>query len=115
MSRSRKKNPFMAICGNGSAKKDKTQAHRGERAAHKRAIHKAMKEQDYDVLLPHKHECSWNEVYSWGRDGNQMYQVPSRYSWNKYCMAHFEPDYIWYKDEDAMIWPPKWFVEMMRK
>jgi len=51
MSRSYKKQPFMAICGNGSAKQDKIQAHRGERAAHKRAIHKAMKEQDYDVLF----------------------------------------------------------------
>jgi hypothetical protein len=115
MSRSYKKQPFMAICGSGSAKKDKIQAHRGERAAHKRVIHKAMKEQDYDVLLPHRLECNWNEVYSWGRDGNQMYQGLTSRQWSDCYRAHFDPDYIWYNDEDTKIWPPKWWTRMMRK
>jgi hypothetical protein len=114
MSRSYKKQPFMAICGNGSAKQDKIQAHRGERAAHKRAIHKAMKEQDYDVLLPHRYECSWNNTYSWGRDGKQMYQSLSDRAW-QWHLESFDPNSIWFGDEYIMQWPPLWWIKMFRK
>jgi hypothetical protein len=115
MSRSYKKQPFMAICGNGSAKQDKIQAHKGERRAHKRTIHKALTEQDYDILLPHRLECSWNNIYSWGRDGNQRWCIPSHTEYQWHLEALYEPNSIWYGDESYSQWPPSWYVEMMRK
>jgi hypothetical protein len=79
MSRSRKRRPFMAVTGSGSAKQDKIIAHRGERRAHTRALIVARK-QDYEDFLPPKRlECAWNNTYSWGRDGSQMYWKPARY------------------------------------
>jgi hypothetical protein len=84
MSRSFRHQPFQAICGSGSAKHDKQLANRGVRKAHRSALHKAVIEQDYDVLLPHRLECSWNQVYSWGRDGHQNYEgLDARY-WFRY-------------------------------
>ncbi len=79
MSRSFKYQPFMAICGRGSAQQDKTRAAQGVRRAHRQVLHKAHCTGDFDVLLPHRLECSFNEVYIWGRDGHQMYWRPSKY------------------------------------
>lgn len=79
MSRSFKHQPFMAICGGGSAQYDKTLAARGVRRAQRQAIHNTLHIGEYDVVIPHRLECAFNEVYSWGRDGNQMYWRPSEY------------------------------------
>jgi len=74
MSRSFKHEPFMAICGGASAKQDKVHAHRGERRGQNAAIQREFIEGDFEnFLLPHRLECKGNEVYSWGRDGNQLY------------------------------------------
>lgn len=121
MSRSYKKQPFMAITGRGSAKRDKVQAHKGERRAHKAVIHNAIKTQDYDVLLPHRRECTWNNVYSWNRDGKQRYTVPTDRDWHDHLKA-LDPDvhcqyewmYEFHKKYDS-VWPPEYYVEMMRK
>lgn len=92
MSRSFKHQPFMAICGGNSAKQDKQFAHRGERRAHHAAIHKEMLEGDFEnFLIPDRLECAANEVYSWNRDGNQMYWSPRDYN------------------------DKEWFARMMRK
>ena len=106
MSRSFKHQPFMAICGNGSAQQDKTIAARGVRRAHRRTLHIALHTGDFDVLLPHRLECTYNEVYSWGRDGNQMYQGLKKKDRN-------DPN-SWWNDNDG-TWPPQWYVRMMRK
>jgi hypothetical protein len=116
MSRSRKRQPFMSVCGsNSSAKRDKMLAHRGERRACQLVIRRAIKEQEYDIVLPHRRECCHNNVYGWIRDGKQTYQGLNARNWFDCHMANFEPGNIWYKDEDSMTWPPSWYVEMMRK
>ncbi len=107
MSRSYKRRPFMAICG-GSAKHDKVLAHRGERRANARAIHEARKQDFEDFLPPHKLECAWNEVYSWGRDGNQLYQALDTRDWFRYLESTSPDDYFG-------TWPPEWYKKMMRK
>jgi len=57
MSRSYKKNPFMAICGDSSAKKDKQIAHRCERRRYAHEIRLGLKAEDFeDFLLPLKRE-----------------------------------------------------------
>ena len=105
MSRSYKHQPFMAICGGGSAKHDKALAHRGIRQANRSAIINAAKQQDFqDFLAPHKFECSWNDTYCWGRDGNQIYQALSAQDRSRYLES--EPD---------GQWPPDWYIRMMRK
>jgi hypothetical protein len=98
MSRSYKRRPFMAICGNGSAKQDKVLAHRGERRAVQRAIHNARKQDFEDFICPLRRECCHNNTYDWGRDGKQTYQRPR-------TIGHDGIEYQ-YKD---------WFVRMMRK
>lgn len=84
MSRSYRK-PYSAICGGGSASWDKFFAHRGERNAHKLAIKMCL---DWDeFLIPHKYECSHNEVYGWARDGNQSYQMMGRIALTDYGLG----------------------------
>lgn len=108
MSRSYKHQPFMAICG-VSAKQDKRFANRGVRRAHRLALHKATKSEAYeDFVLPHRLECACNEVYGWGRDGHQIYQALDDRDWQRYLEADSESDFFG-------SWPPKWFVQMMRK
>lgn len=103
MSRSFRKSPFMSICGYHSAKKDKQLAHRGERRKHSFEIRMAIKEDRLEEYIPPiKRECSWNNVYSWVRDGNQRYCVPTQRDWQDYL-----------KDEDT--WPPTWYKMMFRK
>lgn len=71
MSRSRKKRPFQAICGGDSAHYDKKLA---ARAARRTQDAYASQFTDYDTfLLPHLYECAFNNTYSWGRDGSQLY------------------------------------------
>jgi hypothetical protein len=103
MSRSFKHQPFQAICGGGSAKHDKRLANRGVRRAHRKVLHQMLVEKEYDLLMPHRLECAWNEVYSWGRDGNQIYQELNGMTWEMYLNGHYE------------TWPPQWYVKMMRK
>lgn len=116
MSRSFKKQPFQSVCGGGSAKHDKVLAHRGVRRAHRRTLHLAFQQQDFEnFLLPHRHECAWNEVYSWGRDGNQNWCGLDGDDWARYVKATSDPDDLWYEDERYCVWPPTWYTAMMRK
>lgn len=116
MSRSFRRQPFMAVTGPGSAKRDKITAHRGERRAQNRAINKAFKEQDFEnFLLPARHECHWNNNYCWGRDGSQMYQTLGRTEKQWHYEANFDPDSCWYGDPDYRCWPPAWYVSLFRK
>ena len=70
MSRSRRK-PYSAITGIRSAKQDKRLAARGVRRKQNQVLNDVNSWED--SLLPHRYECHWNDVWSWDRDGNQMY------------------------------------------
>lgn len=114
MSRSFKKKPFMAITGAHSAKEDKKMAHRGVRRTHNRVLALAIHENDFeDVILPHKRECRWNNVYSWSRDGKQHYMVPSARDYGSHCLSKL-PGYEYLRHRRE-VWPPPWYEEMMRK
>jgi trans-aconitate methyltransferase len=70
MSRSYRR-PFAAITGLASAKWDKQMAHRGVRRKQNHALNTCV---DYvNLLLPHRLECHWNDIYNWGRDGAQSF------------------------------------------
>lgn len=114
MSRSYKKQPFQSICGNRGAKRDKILAHRGERRAHKLAIHRAKQTDFENFLLPDIYECSWNEVYGWSRDGNQFWQGLTAKDWSIHVLAS-TPDSCEYGRSRYACWPPTWYTEMMRK
>ena len=116
MSRSYRK-PFSACTGTKSAKDDKRRANRGVRHKQNQWLRTL---EDYDsALVPHRLECAWNEVYSWGRDGHQYLQVPSQREWADYhrtSMGVFTSDFdrdfcLKYDDE----WPPEWYVRLQRK
>ena len=115
MSRSFKHKPFMAVTGNYSAHDDKTRASKGVRRTCKRILHVALKSGEVDVLLPHRLECTWNNTYSWGRDGHQTYQVPDDWDWQQHYLSTFDPTDVWFGDKRFIVWPPQSYVEMMRK
>lgn len=115
MSRSFKKQPFQAICGGDSAKRDKVLAHRGVRRTHRAQLHQALQDQEFDVLLKHRHECHWNNTYSWGRDGSQLWNGLTNDHYADFIKANFDPQSWLYADDRYMCWPPQWYVEMMRK
>ena len=75
MSRSYRK-PYASICGNGSAADDKMHAARGMRRAQNQSLRNFRDEDWDDFIMPVRHECSWNNTYSWGRDGCQSLQFP---------------------------------------
>lgn len=76
MSRSYRK-PYAAITGKNSAHADKTFAARAVRRAQNFALQKVLAQGiDWeDFMLPEIYECSGNDVWGWGRDGNQRLQT----------------------------------------
>jgi hypothetical protein len=70
--------PYSAITGHASAKSDKRRAARGVRRKLNQWLKAARDFQD--DLIPHRLECSWNQVWSWQRDGKQHYYPPSQYA-----------------------------------
>lgn len=73
MSRSWRR-PYAAITGTASAKSDKRLANRGVRHKQNHILQTCA---DYETLiLPHRLECAWNNIYHWGRDGAQRYTYP---------------------------------------
>lgn len=119
MSRSYRHQPFAAITGSKSAKQDKIMAHRGVRRAQNYATRLMLR--DENVLMPHRLECSWNEVYSWGRDGHQSWQYPGARDWSRYLAQvnrTYPYDCNWYDKwlrRNPPQWPPEWYVKMLRK
>jgi hypothetical protein len=81
MSRSYRK-PYCAVTGCDSAKQDKRWAARGVRRTQNQWLR--MLEDCDSALAPHRLECAWNNVWSWGRDGKQRLQVPSANEWEEY-------------------------------
>jgi len=93
MSRSYRK-PYAAVCGSDSAHDDKKHAARGVRAAHRQALRDLLKGRVYDeFLLPHRYECSFNDTYSWARDGGKH--------------LHF--------DSNTDEWQHQWYLKLRRK
>lgn len=78
MSKSYRK-PYSAITGVKSAHDDKTVAARAVRRAQNHALRNAIANGiDWeDFMLPEIYECAFNDVWSWGRDGNQSLQLRS--------------------------------------
>jgi hypothetical protein len=94
MSRSYRK-PYCAVTGCDSAKQDKRRAARGLRRTQDQWLR--MLEDCDSALAPHRLECTWNSVWSWGRDGKQQLQVPSP------------------KDREEYGGPPPWYRKLLRK
>lgn len=112
MSRSRKKNPFAAICG-GSSHYDKQLAARGVRRRQNQFL---RTHRDPDAfIIPHRLECSHNEVYSWNRDGHQVYQGLDAGDWNAYQRVAQGLDRDCFSLRHYGTWPPVWYEHMMRK
>ena len=76
MSRSYRR-PYSAVTGTASAKADKVQAARGVKRRQNTYARRVLAEQSWDAfLVPHRLECSGNDVWTWGRDGKQQLQFP---------------------------------------
>jgi len=67
MSRSTRK-PYSAVTGVRSAKKDKQQAARGLRRKQNQWLRTSDCQNEHS-LIPHRLECTWNQVYCWGAMG----------------------------------------------
>jgi len=115
MSRSYKR-PYAAFCGWGSARTDKQIANRGVRRKQNAWLRKHWHEEEMR-LVPHRYECSHNDVWSWRRDGNQYLQVPDARCWSTYCLQvnQLHPyDNGWWSNLNPE-WPPRWYEEITRK
>ena len=73
MSRSYRHTPICGVCVCDSEKWDKKFWHRWMRAAIRTCLHNVDAD---EVMLPHEHEVS--DVWSFGKDGKQMFD-PSEY------------------------------------
>ena len=113
MSRSYRK-PYASFCGSkSSAKEDKQTAARGVR--HVQNYVAKLMLSDPDILMPHRLECPWNNTYSWSRDGGKKLRVPKARHWDTHVKAVLGiSDWSWGKERD-LVWPPEWYVKMLRK
>lgn len=112
MSRSYRHQPFMAVTGTNSAHQDKTLAARGMRRRQNEWLKNHWDDEGF--LMPHRYECSHNETYVWGRDGCQMYQGLDARDWNRYKLAPRGIGNYW-RSGYFDVWPPVWYVKMLRK
>lgn len=96
MARSYRK-PYSAVTGVRSAHADKTQAARSVRRAQNLALKSFIGDWD-EFLIPHKYECSDNDVWGWGRDGNQYYRAEPRPNEHWYWF-HGEFDAEWFESQ----------------
>lgn len=116
MSRSYRR-PYSSVCGNCSARQDKTRAARGVRRKQDAWLKTQWYEEEMGVV-PHKLECDWNEIYSWTRDGGQYFRVPSAHDWNNHLEAlecTRNDSYGRWMKECYGTWPPRWFQRLLRK
>lgn len=73
MSRSYRKPYYTWTSAGCSAHHDKTTAARGMRRAQNQSLREAIAHGDWDGwLIPVRGECTYNNVYSWHRDGKQF-------------------------------------------
>ena len=78
MSKSYRKPYYTWTSVRTSAHDDKTTAARGMRRAQNQSLREAIREGNWDEwLIPVRDECTYNNVYSWGRDGRQF-----PFTWN---------------------------------
>jgi hypothetical protein len=111
--------PFQAICGKGSAKKDKQAAARGVRRKQNEWLRNNWQEEEMG-LVPHRYECHMNDVWGWSRDGKQMLSVPTARHWFEYCrieqgLWHYPGEQSWAERYGFDQWPPRWAAEVTRK
>jgi len=120
MSKSYRK-PYSAITGNRSAHADKTVAARLVRRAQNHALRTAVANDiDWDdFMLPEVYECSFNDVWGWGRDGNQSLQTRSTQYNNPFAYVSsptwFSMDEIFDHWEERKQRSDNWLKEISRK
>ena len=79
--------PYASVTGSLSAKQDKIRAHRSERRMQNQMLKKAF--EDEDLLLPHKLECAFNDVWGWSRDGKQSWRGDWQFSDRPYLRDYY--------------------------
>jgi hypothetical protein len=116
MSRSYRK-PYSSFCGHDPD--DKRVARRGWRHVQNQALRETAKnETDWDeFLIPDIYEAPYNDVWGWGRDGNQSLQKEPE--WTDY-LYWFHSGY--WTDEEALelaneyfAKAQKWYAKLCRK
>lgn len=122
MSRSYRK-PYASVCHHHSLKEDRRLANRAVRRSQNRVTR--MMACNEDLLMPHHLECAWNDVWCWSSDGKTHWAVPGARLWSRHCEAVYGIGYYsdyWSKSkvwkeyrEKALVWPPTWFIKLMRK
>jgi hypothetical protein len=98
MSKSYRK-PYAAITGLRSAKHDKLVARRCWRRAQEQALRECTEWEE--LVIPKRLEASFNDVWSWGRDGKQTLQSPPheslQYSDSEFDRWWFDYRTRWYR------------------
>lgn len=111
MSRSYRK-PYSAITGVRSAAHDKMVARRCHRRMQNQTLREFIANSlDWDDFVnPKRHEASFNDVWGWGRDGNNRLQFPPE--------PPYEHDLNWSSQEVELKYYEralKWYARLHRK
>ncbi len=109
------RNPYAAVTGVRSARIDKQMAARGVRSKQNQYLKTHWENEDF--LLPHRLECDHNDVWSWGRDGNQYLHVPDARDWSQFCLKSngLHPYGQWPGWKADAVWPPAYYSDLARK
>lgn len=103
--------PYSTHTINCGAKRDKRTANRSVRRRQNQWLATTL---DFEeALLPHRYECSDNDVWGWSRDGKQHYNSLSQ-AWAHYCEGCNLP-YSWRRSKKEPVWPPDWYTKLLRK
>ena len=110
MSRSYRK-PYCPITGRGSAAHDKMVARRAWRRAQNQEIQRFVSNDlDWDEFIGvERYEASFNDVWSWGRDGKQTLQFPPPEK------PKFSPWRTQQEERDWYDYLLKWYQKLHRK
>lgn len=112
------RHPYSAVTGTSSARLDKRFANRGVRRKQNVWLRTQWFEEEMGIV-PHRFECSHNEVYSWGRDGHQYLHTLDAHAWQihlraRECAVSNAPYSGWFVRQYG-TWPPRWYEKLKRK
>jgi len=106
MSKSYRKPYFTWSSVRDSAHEDKKLAARGVRRAQNHALRTC---EDWDeFLIPHRLECSWNNVYSWKRDGHQREYTADHNDYNPFWLNKYRDGWTY----ESLI---EWMLERIER
>jgi hypothetical protein len=109
--------PYAAVTGCRSAAQDKLVARRCWRRAQEHALRNFT---DWDsFLIPERYEANFNDVWTWGRDGNQTLRSLGHNDFNLYYRTSYlvvsSLEKLIQRHKNSLARKIQWITELGRK